>query len=215
MFGNDHNLSESKVSPIIKFGNQCLAITGYEIKESKTGSKMVSLKVESPTVTAEGFKPMEGNLRGGQVGRVQFTIYMKNPASLSGEEQTKAMKAYQEMEKRIQIIASKLGEDVLNKVKEVSKGTDSLESFLDAVIPVISKKDLWFQVCAKEYDNSGEYPKYSLHFGRFGFVASLTEGEGHLTPFDKTNKYHYEAMEAADAPSTPANTTSSPSNGAW
>jgi hypothetical protein len=210
MFGDKvHDLESSAggSSKYINYGHTEAAVTGYEIKEAQTGSKKVNLLLETPTVTEAGFEADATAKRGGKIGRVALTTYMKDPSGLSGEEKVKAMKAYEDLEKNIQIIANKCGEKVYQAVLAVK--ASSLEDYLNKVIPLIQKVDLHWLIAAEEYAmNDKGYPKYTLKFVRFGFVASQEEGVAHLKPFDKENPYHYKKLEAtADAQeSAPAKT---------
>lgn len=179
-------------SKYLSYGVQKAAITGYELKESKTGKQMVVLNLESPKVVDEGFEPAEGSKLGGKVGRVNFTIYFDK----DDKDQMN------QFIKNVALIATKL--DVSDKVDAIS--AENLKDYLDALMPVIRGKFAWWAITAQEYlyeKDGKDKVGYSLGFRRYGFVASLKEVEAdpnHMKPFNKDDKYDYKpvALPSAD-----------------
>lgn len=188
------NLEEKKeyVGKIISYGNQELMITGFEFKASKSGeSHQISFNVESPTVKKEGFQADESAVNGGQVGRVKVGIYANY------KDMEKAM----EIGKITQLMAKKMAEkyndsNLYERVCAIN--ANGMEDYLKQFVALVKGKFVWMQICAEAYGtktveakDGGEpkvYDKYTLHLGRYGYVATKEDG---LKPFDKTNKYHY------------------------
>jgi len=172
----------SGVSQYLTYGVQMAALTGYNLKESKTGKKMVVLNLESPKVTDKGFEPHADAKLGGKVGRVQFTIFIDetNPEKVS------------EVITNIGIIADKLG--VREKVDAVE--ANNLDDYFKKVMPIVRGKYAWWAVTGEEYAKDGGKVGITLGLRRFGFIASMEEGEAHMRPFDKKNVYDYKALAA-------------------
>lgn len=180
------------INKYVEYGNQELMITGFELKASSAGDKhQIKMLVESPTVKENGFTPDEKAVNGGKIGTITVGIF----ADYTLEDKAK------EIGKIMQLIAKKASEkyaddNLYNRVCAIDYTT--MEDYLKQVQAILKGKFVWFQVCAEAYakkvvesKNGGEpktYDKYSLHLGRYGFVASKEEG---LKPFDKNNKFHY------------------------
>jgi hypothetical protein len=194
MFGNDKvEVSEGGGSKYLGYGNHLAAITGFEVKTSKAGDAwQVILHIETPTITEEGFKADDSAVRGGRIGKVKLAdTYYKT------EEQIRSFDG------RMQLIAKKLGaEEALIAAKA---GAQSIEEYMNRVLPVIKNKDLYLQCCAKEYIKQDGKIGTTLHLGFKKFCASLAEGVSHMDAFDKENKYHYTKVTPAEE--TPANET--------
>lgn len=170
------------VSQFLSYGLNMAALTGFEARGSRTGKKMINLNFEGPKITEEGFQAHQDAKMGGKIGRVQFTIYVDE----NNADQVK------EIVTRVGIIADKLG--VREKVDAVEAA--DLESYFKAVLPILRGKYAWWAITAEEYVNAEQKVRYNLGLRRFGFIASMEEGEGHLNPFDKSNPYDYKAVAA-------------------
>lgn len=171
-----------KVSQFFGYGVKELCITAIDVKTAASGRKMVSFKMEGHKVKEEGWQPHPDAKLGGQIGNVQFTIYIDE----------KDNKAVDEVVKNVGIIADKL--NVREKVDAIEAG--DLESYFKALYPVVRGKYAWWRVTASEYEKQDGKIGYTLGLSRFGFVASLEEGESHLRPFDKSNQYDYRTIAA-------------------
>lgn len=168
------------ISQFLTYGVQMAMITGLDVKTAQSGRKMFSLHMESPKVTDQGFEPHADAKQGGKIGKVQFTIYMDDKDAASAEE----------LIKNIGIIADKLG--VREKVDAIE--ANDAENYLKAVLPILRGKFAWWAITAEEYFNKEDKVRYNLGLRRFGFIASMEEGEGHLKPFDKNDKYDYKPV---------------------
>src|SRR3990167_11119743 len=126
---------ESKISQYIIYGNQKAKINRIELKEAKTGTKKVVFHMESEPVTTEGFIPHEESVSGGQIGRVDATIFLKTQEQM------------EEFHKNTQIIAEKLGS--LEQVKTLS--ADSLDEYITKVAPYLTGKYAYWQIAAEVY----------------------------------------------------------------
>lgn len=178
---------ETKINQFMSPGNVKAKINRIELKEAKTGSKMVIFHMETEAIGAEGFTPHEEAVSGGQIGKVQATIYLKTPEQM------------EEFHKNTQMIANKMG--TLEQVKPLS--ADTLEDYIAKVGPYITNRYAYFQICAEVWGkNDKGYDKYFLKLGRFGFIASTEEGIEHLKPFSKSNPYHYKPLPEADKEDT-------------
>jgi hypothetical protein len=204
-------------SQFITYGNQELAISGYEIREASTGKKQVMLKFETPKVVEDGFEPHEDSKIGGRIGKVQFTIYMDE----SDGEST----AVKEFIKNIGIVADKL--NIRDKVDAIT--SNSLEEYMDKFVKLARGQFAYWSVTGEQYEaQTGDGPKarWSLRLRRFGFIASKEEGIDHLQPFNIKNdpnnydlKYLAKADDETDAPDDfndlPFDTDSETSNSPW
>jgi len=179
----------------LSYGNHKVAITGFSVKTSKAGdSWQVSLNVETPTELAEGFKADDNAVRGGKVGRVLLDdVYYKTAEQIKG------------FDGRMQILARKAG--VLDQLLALKNGASSIEEYMNKVLPLFSGKDMYLQMGAKEYKKSDGNTGLVLFLPRYEFCASLAEGESHLKPFDKTNKYMYKKLEEAPSESSAEEST--------
>jgi hypothetical protein len=63
-------------------------------------------------------------------------------------------------------------------------------------MPILRGKYAWWAVTGEEYEKADGKIGVRLGLRRFGFVASLEEGDSHLRAFDKTNKYDYKAISS-------------------
>ena len=186
MFGTEkHKIDESNgIGKYVGFGNHKLMITGFEIKTSSTGKKMISMNVETPPVTDAGFAPDEKALNGGKVGRVNCSIYVDFNSMNDGVK---------DFEKTIQSIAKRM-----DKYEEVfATKASTVEEYTNKVAQVLKGKFAWFQLCAEEYQKKdSDKTGFTLKLGRYGYVG---KEESDLKPFDKENKYHYKHLEKADS----------------
>ena len=170
----------SGVSQFLTYGVQMAALTGFELREAKTGKQMVILNLESPKVTDTGFEAHQDAKLGGKVGRVQATIYID-------ETNTESVN---EIITNIGIIADKLR--LRERIDAVE--ADTLESYLNKVMPILHGNYAWWAVTGEEYEKTDGKVGIILKLRRYGFVASMNEGEEHIKPFDKTNIYDYKTI---------------------
>ena len=177
-------VERGSISQFINPGVQVLTITGLDEKVASTGKKQFSFNVETPKVEEVGFEAHEDSKIGGKIGRVGFTIYMDD----TNESQV------EELIKNVGIIADKLG--VRDQVDAIEAA--SSENYLKAVLPLFRGKFAWWAVTGEEYLNKEEKVRTSLGLRRFGFIASMEEGETHLRPFDKENQYDYKHIAVPD-----------------
>src|SRR3990167_5757769 len=191
------------INKYVEYGNQELMITGFEMKASKAGDKhQIEMKVESPTITTEGFTPDEKAINGGKVGSIKVGIY----ANYTEFEEAKKIATI------CQSIAKRVDEGTYSKVCAIEAA--DMQTYLYTFAALMKGKFVWFTVCAEAYgtktsEKTGKtYDKYTLNLGRYKYVGS---SESDLAPFDKTNKYHYGYTDTysatPDAPSTPVTTT--------
>lgn len=177
---------KGKISKYITYGSpQKLKINSLSTEEAKTGSKRVVFHMETEPIKTEGFEGENGS--SGQVGRVR-TIWLKT------KDQEK------EFATNISIIADKLG---VRKEVDTFDGDEntSIEDFIAHLNKVITNKYLYWAIKGEEYPKMDNGVGISLSFRRFGFVASLEEGENHLKPFDKMSTYDFVPYKKPEATS--------------
>lgn len=164
---------KSKMSKFLTYGGpQHLKISSITVETASTGAKRAVFNMEGDPVTTEGFQGEEGAK--GQIGRVR-TYYMKDD------------NGFNNFLTDIGIIADKIGNrDVVNTIK-----ADNFEEYIEQLNKRITEHYLWFVITGEEYLKQDGTIGVTLHFRRYGFVASNTEGPGHLKPYDKSNKYDY------------------------
>lgn len=177
-------------------GVQVLTITGNTVRTAQSGKKMVLFNVETQKVQDEGFEPHEDAKFGGQIGRVKASIYFEEKGN---------SKAKEEFIEKIATIAQKL--NVRDKIDEIK--ASSTEDYVNKVCAIFSGKYLWLTVTGEEYLNMNNEVRTSLGLRRFGFAASLEEGESHLKPFDIDNPYDYKKVAVPDQ-DVPATDSGSP-----
>lgn len=172
------------ISQFIGPGVQIMMITGLDVKEASTGKKQFSFNLETSKIEEPGFEPHEDSKVGGKIGRVGFTIYMDDTNDSQVEE----------LIKNVGIIADKL--NVRDKVDAVE--ATSSENYLKAVLPLLRGKSAWWAITGEEYLNKENKVRVSLGLRRYGFIASIEEGESHLRPYDKDNQYDYKRIAIPD-----------------
>ena len=174
-------------SQFMMYGVCQATITGYELRESKSGKVQLSLNLESPRITEAGFEAHQDAKMGGQICRVQMGIYFDPKAASSQLD---------EITTNMAMIADKMGVREQADTIEAS----SLEEWLNKLVKLFSGKYAWFAITGEEYERTGaDRPGVRLGLRRYGFVASLEEGEAHLNPFDKTNTYDYKPLAIPSA----------------
>jgi len=176
----------------LTYGVQKAAIVGYELKTAQSGKQMVVLLMESPKVSDAGFEPHADAKFGGRIGKVNFTIYFDKTSKDQMDQ----------FISNVALIAKKLG--VTEKVDAID--SDSLEDYLNKLMPVIRGKFAVWAITGQEYlynkDGKNKIGT-SLGLRRYGFVATLDEMEAdpnHIKPFNKDDKYDFKpvALPSAD-----------------
>jgi hypothetical protein len=174
--GRESKKEEVRVGKYISPGIHQLKIVNIEAFRASTGSTKVTLHMETPPVSVEGFEGVGG--AAGQFGKVTVVkTFMKT------DEQ------YNEFMDKIVIIADKL--DVRDKIDAVQ--AEDFMSYVSAITPILKNKYAWYKVVGtqKTYEQEGSVRKFwELSLARWGFVASMTEGKDKLK-FDKDNIYDY------------------------
>ena len=178
-----------KVGKYFSYGIHQLSIFDIEIKTASTGSKQLTLLMETNPVTAEGFEPEAGHK--GQVGRVAF------PGTFVKLEDAKAV---EDFNKSIGIIADKLG--VRSELDNIS--APDFDSYINAIKPLFVNKSAWWAIAGEEYIKADGKTGVRLKTRRYSFVASLAEGEGKLEKFDPSKTYNFKPAIKPDADSVPA-----------
>lgn len=172
----------SGVSQFLTYGLQMATITGFTSRVAQSGKKTYSLNLEGPKVTEAGFEAHQDAKLGGKIGRAQFTIYI-DPTN---------EKSVNEVMTNIGIIADKLG--VRDQVDAVV--AEDLDSYLNKAIVIFRGKYAHWGITAEEYEKPDGKVGIVNKLRRYGFIASMEEGEAHLRPFDKTNIYDYKPLAA-------------------
>lgn len=176
----------SGISKYVSYGIRKVRINYFEIRTASTGSQQVVLNVETPTIDDGEFIPDENSMIGGQIGRVEFTIYM-NPSSPSFNDIVTSFNT------DIDILSTKLG--IQDKVKSIE--ADNLEDYVEQLNDVMGESNFFYlAITAREYINAEGEKRFTLGKRRWGFAASIEEGEKKLRPFDKNDQYDYKPVEA-------------------
>ena len=184
------NTQESKkLGKYFSYGIHQLFIYGIEIKTASTGSKQLTLLMETAPVHTEGFEPEAGHK--GQVGRVAF------PGSFLKLEDSKAV---EEFNKNIGLVADKLG--VRKQLDEIN--ASDFDSYIEAIKPLFTGKSAWWAIAGEEYVKADGKTGVRLKTRRYSFVASLSEGQNHLEKFDPSKAYNFKPVAKPDADSIPA-----------
>jgi hypothetical protein len=192
----------------IGYGIHLAALSGYEIKTSSKGSKQVKLKFETPQITEAGFTAHEDAQWGGKVGQAAFGPY------LAGEAQQ------DEFMKKIDLLATRLG--ISDKVDAIQ--ADTLEAYMEAVVPLLVGKFGYWKLCAREYDKGdgnvgivNEVARYSffkpqehvtgVETSDTGDIIKVNVSDpktmGGVMTFDKSNKYDFQRLEeSSDLPTS-------------
>lgn len=177
-----------KVGKYFSYGIHQLFIYGIEIKTASTGSKQLTLLMETQPMNADGFEPEAGHK--GQVGRVAF------PGTFLKLEDAKAV---EEFNKSVGIIADKLG--VRKQLDEINAG--DFDSYIHAITPLFTNKAAWWAIAGEEYIKADGKVGVRLKTRRYSFVASLEEGQSHLEKFDPSKTYNFKPAVKPDADSVP------------
>ena len=172
-------------SQFISPGVQMLAITGLEVRDSKSDRKQYVFKLESPKVVEEGFEAHEDAKQGGKIGKVPFGIFMNDSDTSQVDE----------LIKNVGIIADKLG--VRDAVDAIEATT--ARNYLEAVVPIFRGKFAWWAINGEQYLNQEDKVRTRIGLRRFGFIAAMDEGEDHLKPYDKTDPYDFKPIAQPDA----------------
>ena len=183
-----------KLGKYFSYGIHQLFIYDIEIKTATTGSKQLTLLMETMPVNADGFEAEPGHK--GQVGRVAF------PGTFLKLEDSKAV---EEFNKNVGLIADKLG--VRKQLDEIN--ASDFDSYVNAIKPLFIGKPAWFAVAGEEYIKADGKTGVRLRTRRYSFVASLSEGQTHLEKFDPSKAYNFKPAVRPDADSVPANAMSS------
>tara|TARA_R110000851_G_scaffold45887_1_gene112030 strand:- start:1217 stop:1834 length:618 start_codon:yes stop_codon:yes gene_type:complete len=178
--GTQSNNDNQFTPSFIGIGVHFMKINSLETFVATTGSTQIIFNLETEPITDEGFKHFDGNA--GQTGKVK-TFFLKS----DGQQK--------EFFSNLRTIATKLGvETELDAVN--NQNLPSFDAYVAAVSPILNKAGYaWFKVAGDEYEKSNGKVGVSLRFARYGFVASTTEGETHLTPIDSTNKFDLKKLE--------------------
>ena len=200
MFGTKGINTDAPKSAYMGYGIKQVKINNVEVRwnPGKTAFQMIA-NVEGQPVEDDGFTPDQSSTAGGQVGRVQLTVYM-NPNKPSFEQMGT------EFAQAVAVIANKLGKrEELDAALEGAEGMTP-EEYAEAISGVISGEFMWFAITGREYQKQDDKVGVVLGRRRYGFVASLDEGEEHLDAFNKdgtvegkSNKYDYIPLEKPDS----------------
>lgn len=174
----------TKKSKYISPGNVNAMIKEVIIKTAASGSKQLTLIMETPPVTEAGFEPEEGCK--GQIGKVAFPgVFIKMDND----------KAKEEFNKALACIAEEL--DVRNELDKIS--AENFEDYIEKIKPLIVNKFAWWAVSGEEY------PKQD---GKFGVKLSLrrlstyskfvSKQESELGTWDKSKGWNYKALPKTD-----------------
>lgn len=204
MFGTKgikDNGSNRGTSPYLGYGINLVKFNKFSVVESsQKTSKRIQCQVESMPVEEEGFKPDAEATDGGQIGRVNFTIWL-NPSKPYYEG------AIKELNESVATLATK----ILGQTADEEAGTEatparakfdkdtnveSLEEFVEAMNDHLTGEYVWFAMTGEEYGKSDGSIGVIMNRRRWGFVASQEEGEDHLKPFDKSNPNDYKVYIA-------------------
>jgi len=178
-----------KVGKYFSYGIHQLSIYDIEIKTASTGSKQLTLMMETQPVTTEGFEPEMGHR--GQVGRVAF------PGTFLKLDDTRAV---EEFNKSVGIIADKLG--VRKQLDEINAA--DFDSYIQAIKPLFVNKFAWWAIAGEEYIKADGKTGVRLKTRRYSFIASLEEGQNKIEKFDPSKTYNFKPAVKPDADSVPA-----------
>lgn len=150
----------------------------------RTGKKALELILEGPELeNFEGWSVDKDNPEGpkfkGQMGRVMATTWTDQ------HNETNVMK--NEIMYKLTIIAEQLG--LRDNVNRVSAKT--LEDWVQKVVEILKGHNLFFFLKGSEEEYNGK-TIVKLSLPKYKFCAA---DEAKLDKFDKSNKYHYKALE--------------------
>ncbi len=171
----------SGVGQFIRPGKQELIITDMTTKESSKGSKSVIFSVETPPVEDENFEPHEDAKNGGKIGTVS-TIFL-------------ASEKTQEMFNRTM---AQLGDALGVRKKLDNISAEDIEEYVTKVKKIVKGKKAWFLISGEEYEKDSE--------GNVGLALKLkayfavAKNESDLQDLDKSNPFHYQAVESKGSP---------------
>ena len=178
-----------KIGKYFSYGIHQLFIYDIEIKTAKTGSKQLTLFMETMPITQDGFEAEPGHK--GQVGRVAFPgTYLK----------LEDPKAVTEFNKNVGIIADKL--NVRKQLDEVNAG--DFDSYVQAIKPLFVGKPAWWAIAGEEYLKADGKVGTRLKTRGYSFISSMSEGQSHLEKFDITKSYNFKPVARPDKDSMPA-----------
>lgn len=191
------NLDSVQERNWVGYGITLMAITGFEWKEAKTGTKQVRLTLETPAV--DGLKADAAAKRGGRVAKaIEFGSYM----ATDGQRE--------EMMDNLALIAKHS-----NRLKEMQAiKAETFEDFVEQAIGVVSNVDLYWKLTAEEYTKKDGGTGTSSKVARYGCVkgpdfikdietndagdiikivpkVTATDPKPTTMTFDKENKYDY------------------------
>ena len=151
-------------------GNYELYITGLaEVRKSESGKVSLKFDMETPKPQDASFKPMESAKLGGSICRVQIGIYF-DPSDASSNATT-------QFYNDLAVIAKKANKyDQFEKLDKTNFG-----AFIKGFLQLMNGVKLAYQLGGDVYyqrdknDESKIWKKYSLKFGRYGFVKEKLE----------------------------------------
>jgi len=166
------------ISPYMSYGGpQILKINDIELKFSQsTNAPKAILHMETKPIQDPSFTPAEG--AAGKIGKVACGVYM-NSDTLK-----------KEFLQKMKTIASAVGsEEEINKIKSEDFG-----EVVKKISDVLKGKYARYTIVAKEYPKSDGKVGITLSLPKFKFVESENANPSTIVVFDKTNKYHYMAI---------------------
>lgn len=198
-------LEKAQIRNWLGYGIHRMAVTGYEIKEAKTGSKQVVLKFEGPKEDDPDFTPHQDAVRNGKFCTASFGSYLATEAQVT------------EFLEKVALVARHLG---VSKEVDAIQSTD-INSYMEAVVKIIKFKDAYWKICGREYEKSnGEGTGMVNDVARYVFIKGLgtvkdiVEEDGQIvkiTPtdpakstmtFDPNNKYDIQRLTVSEEEST-------------
>lgn len=180
-------VERSSESKYLTYGVQLAMVINAEVSQLAKGKK-VTFNMEGPEVSSAGFEPDPASKRGGKVGRVEFASFIND--DVAGDQ------GLADFLGKISILATKL--NLLDAVNAIKAST--VEEYVELLVPIIRGKFAWWAITGREYVNRTT-GKVGITLGvrRYGFIASEAEGEKHLRPFDKANKFDFK-VDAVPSP---------------
>lgn len=175
------------ISSFVSYGINKLRIVSIDVANTQESKYRITFHMETPPITQEGFKPVEGAL--GKVCNIGLFLDINDEISIKNISST------------IGTIADKMN---VREAVDAIAAADPIEYFAQLSKIICNGKHLWFVIAAREYSPG----KYGLQFPKFNWCKSpeevdedsiIMEGntavsiniiKGGVMVFDSNNKYH-------------------------
>lgn len=178
---------ETGVGSYFGHGIKELMINSFELKESKNGSHLVVLHMETRPIDMARypkFTPAEGATAGGQIGRVNNSKYYMNKPEY-----------YDQFVKDMGMIADKIG--VREQLDSIDTG-DDFPAYVNALNGVLTGKFAWYKITSEKYYREGKAPGTILHLGRYSKSSLAVTQDKTKLKFNEDDPFDVKPLETAD-----------------